>query len=221
MRRPVLVLGAGGHAAVVADALLAADTEILGFTDREAGLHGTHVCGFPVLGDDGVLSQHARETVLLANGIGTTGTAGEHARRTLQERLGHDGWEFVTVRHPTAVVSRFAIIDAGVQLLAGCVVQVGAKVGVGAIVNTSAVIEHGATIGAWTHVAPGAIVCGDVSVGVGCLIGAGAVLRQGLVVGDACVIGAGAVVIRDVPAGSVLVGVPARHLSARPTSAST
>lgn len=221
MPRPVLIVGAGGHAAVVADALLAAGAEVLGFTDRASGLHGQRICGLPVLGDDGVLSQHTPATVVLANGIGTVGASGDHGRRMLQERLGEAGWEFVAVRHPAATVSRFAIIDVGAQLLAGCVVQVGARVGVGAIVNTSAVIEHGVRIGAWTHIAPGAIVCGDVAVGVGCLIGAGAVVRQGLVIGDACVIAAGAVVIRDVPAGSVLVGVPARHQSARPHSART
>lgn len=44
----------------------------------------------------------------------------------------------------------------------------------------------------------------------GCYIGAGALLLPGVTVGERAVIGAGAVVTRDVPAGMIAVGVPAR-----------
>ena len=46
----------------------------------------------------------------------------------------------------------------------------------------------------------------------GATIGAGATIRQGLAIGEAAVVGAGAVVVKDVPAGAVVVGVPARVL---------
>lgn len=44
----------------------------------------------------------------------------------------------------------------------------------------------------------------------GCYLGAGAIVLPGVTVGERAVVGAGAVVTRDVPAGKVVVGAPAR-----------
>ena len=145
---PLIVIGSGGHAAVVADALLAAGETVLGFTDADASRHGQRLCGLPVLGDDSVLGGHAPASLQLVNGIGGTGVAaGKHLRIKVQRGLEAQGWHFVAVRHPSAIVSPFAHIGAGAQLLATCVVQAGAAVGDGCIVNTAAVVEHNVVLG--------------------------------------------------------------------------
>jgi sugar O-acyltransferase (sialic acid O-acetyltransferase NeuD family) len=207
---PILIIGAGGHAAVVADALLVAGEPVLGYTDPETAKHGSMVCGLPVLGDDAVLKSHAPSSLRLANGIG--GVRAEGARRAVQQRLEAEGWQFVQVRHPSCVVSPFASVDAGAQLLANCVVQAGARVGAGCIVNTAAVIEHDVVLGEFVHVAPGAVVCGNVHIGTGSHVGAGAVVRQGVRLGEHTLVGAGAVVVNDFAGGATLVGVPASSL---------
>ena len=43
-------------------------------------------------------------------------------------------------------------------------------------------------------------------------IGAGATIRQSINIGESAVVGMGAVVVKDVLAGSVVAGVPARRL---------
>lgn len=208
-KQPLIIVGAGGHAAVVADALLAAGEAVLGFTDADPALHGRTLCGLPVLGDDSALAAYAPQAVALVNGIGSIG--GEPLRREVQQRLAAQGWQFAAVRHPSALVSPFARLGTATQLLAGCIVQPGAGIGDGAIVNTAAVVEHDVLVGAWTHVAPRALLCGGVRVGAGSLVGAGAVIRQGLSLGAATLVGAGAVVVADFEAaGQRLVGVPAR-----------
>ncbi|MEJ6788923.1 NeuD/PglB/VioB family sugar acetyltransferase [Brevundimonas sp. BR2-1] len=207
--RSLVVVGAGGHGRVVADALLAQGRTVLGFADPGAkgasGLPGLDIIG----ADDSLDPQGGYD---LVNGIGGTGdSAGRDLRRRVQTRLEALGFRFAGVRHPTAFVSPHAVIAEGVQLMPGAMIQAGAVVGTGVIINTGAIIEHGCRIGAFTHCASGAILCGDVEVGEGSHIGAGAVIRQGVRLEAGVVVGAGAVVL-DAGAGEgILVGVPARR----------
>jgi sugar O-acyltransferase (sialic acid O-acetyltransferase NeuD family) len=209
MSQPVIIIGAGGHAAVVADALMVCGVEVIGFTDIDPRRHGVSHCGLPVLGnDEDVLSGYRPENILLANGIG--GIRSTELRCKAQMKLQQLGWRFTQVRHPSAVVSPRTQISEGTQLLAGSIVQVGAAIGPGSIVNTGAVIEHDCEIGGFVHAAPRALLCGDVKVGSGSHIGAGAVVRQGLRLGPNTLIGAGAVVVKDFVGNGMLIGTPAR-----------
>jgi sugar O-acyltransferase (sialic acid O-acetyltransferase NeuD family) len=210
---PVIIVGAGGHGVVLADALLAAGRSVLGFVEADPTRREDRPLGLAVLGDDGALARQNRARVCLVNGIGGTGrSAGAALRERVQARLERDGWVFSGVRHPSAIVSSSAVVAADAQLLAGCVVQPRARIGRAAIVNTRAVVEHDARLGDFVHVAPGAVLCGSVTVGAGTHIGAGATIRQGVTLGAGVLVGAGATVVADFDRG-VLVGVPARDRS--------
>jgi sugar O-acyltransferase (sialic acid O-acetyltransferase NeuD family) len=204
---PIIVIGAGGHASVVADALLACGVKVLGYTDNDSSIHGRLLHGIPILGSDEILEKHRRESVLLANGIGGTGTTS--LRRTVQERLESAGWRFAPVRHPSAVVSTFAQVDGTAQIFAGAIVQAGAHIHRGCLINTGAIVEHDVVLHPFVHVAPGAVLCGAVSVGAESHIGAGAVVRQLVRLGEHTMIGAGAVVVDDFRGAGTLLGVPA------------
>ena len=211
MSGQIIIIGAGGHAAVVADALLAMGHDVIGCTDANSLRHGERVCGAPVLGDDSELARYSVTSVRLANGLG--GTRGEPLRHQVQAHLQADGWRFCGVRHPTAVVSPFASVSADAQLMAGCIVQPGAVIGAGCIINTGAIVEHDAVIGEFVHVAPGAVVCGNASIGDYSHVGAGAVVLQGMKLGSRVIVGSGAVVVASHPGQATLVGVPARPRS--------
>jgi putative colanic acid biosynthesis acetyltransferase WcaB len=75
-----------------------------------------------------------------------------------------------------------------------------------AIIGSDVVLRHGVTIG---HAKSGGM-CPILEDGVE--VGAGAIILGGVTVGQGAVVGAGAVVTRDVPAGAIVVGNPARIL---------
>ncbi|NBB51066.1 sugar acetyltransferase [Rhizobium sp. CRIBSB] len=209
MSGPVIIVGAGGHGRVLADALLLSGRTVLGFVDADPALCGASRLGLPVLGSDADLQEGRWPEAVLVNGVG--GRPGARVRREVQERLEAGGRRFTGVIHPAAVVSAFADVDETAQVLARAVVQAGATVSHGSIVNTAAVVEHDGLLEPFVHLAPGAVLCGDVRIGAGSHIGAGAVVREGVRLGPGVVVGAGAVVLADHPGPGVLVGNPARE----------
>ena len=212
MSRPVILLGGGGHARVVAETVQAMGLSLLGFTDPRdtaAVLPGVERLG----GDEAVLARRPEE-VFLANGLGSTRST--DTRRRLFEDFAERGYAFARLTHPAAVVSPHATaLGRGVQILAGAVVGPGAALDDNVLVNTRAVVEHDARVGAHSHLAPGAVICGGCRIGTGVHVGAGAVVLQGLQVGDGAIIAAGAVVTADVEPLTLTAGVPARPKRSR------
>jgi UDP-hydrolysing UDP-N-acetyl-D-glucosamine 2-epimerase len=203
-------LGAGGHARVLIEiVLLVRPFELVGLLDADPGRRGQAVDGIPVLGGDELLARLRGEGVTGAF-VAFASLRDTGARSRAFALLREQGFESPVLVHPRAIVSPSATLGAGVAVLAGAVVGAGAKVGVNAIVNTAAVVEHDCRIGESAHVATGARLAGSVDVGAGAHVGIGAVVRQGIAIGERAIVGAGAVVVADVPAGSVVVGNPAR-----------
>lgn len=207
---PVNVLGAGGHAKVVINALQALGTNILGITDPNPETHGKIILGVTVLGGDDAVFEHAFDSVILVNGVGST-IVSDH-RKIIYQRFLDAGYTFRTVVHPSTVIGGDTEISGGSVVMAGVVIQPGCRIGANSIINTRASIDHDCVIGAHTHIAPGVVLGGEISVGEGCHIGAGATVVQSINIGDGALIAAGATVVSDVPTNGRVAGVPARDM---------
>lgn len=203
----VIVLGAGGHAAVIIEIIRAAGLlDIAGAIDPNP-LH-PDVLGVPVLGDDDHLPEIRRigiDKAVVALGDG-------RLRQRLAEKLVALGFALPPVVHPGAIVSPSAVIEAGVVVMPGAVINARARIHELAIVNTRAVIEHDDVIGPAAHVAPGVSLAGNVQVGERTMIGVGSVVRDRIRIGVDVMVGAGSVVVADIHDGMVVAGNPARPL---------
>lgn len=131
-------------------------------------------------------------------------------RRDLLARLTAAGIPVQTLIHPSAYVHATAKVGAGAILFPRCVLDTGAVVGTGALLNTGCVLAHDAVVGEGSFLGPGVTVAGFVHIGAECFIGVGTVIRDGLTLADRARTGAGAVVVKDVVAGDLVAGVPAR-----------
>jgi UDP-perosamine 4-acetyltransferase len=206
----VVIVGAGGHARSVIEALRTGSDELepVACTDPDPARIGTAVDGVPVIGDDQQLAALRSEGVDGAC-LGLGGVGDNEPRRRLFEHVRSLGFTLPPVLHGTSEVAASARLGPGTQVLAGAIVGAGVRAGANVIVNTGAILDHDCRIGDHVHVATGCALGGGVDVGTGAHVGIGACVLQAVAVGDRAVVGAGAVVIRDVPAGVVVVGCPA------------
>jgi UDP-perosamine 4-acetyltransferase len=210
MNLPLIVLGAGGHAKVLVDALLGAGRPVHGLTDADPAKAGSALLGVPVLGGDKEVLAFAPEAVRLVNGIGSVRVS--VLRRQLYDGFKSSGYFFERVVHASAIVAPDVVLAEGAQIMAGAVLQSGCHIGENAIINTRVAVDHDCVIGSHAHISPGVTLCGNVAIGEGSHIGAGATVIQGVRIGRNCMVAAGAVVIRDIPDGVTVAGLPAKEM---------
>lgn len=204
---PALLLwGASGHAAVVADVVRCQGRfDIAGLIDDLKPQKRTTLAG-EVVGSSQVLPEFLRggvQHILIA--IGDNAVRSRLAARALAL-----GFELATAIHPRATCAQGVVPGPGTVLMAGSVVNVGANLGSNVIINTCASVDHECQIGDGVHICPGTHLAGNVIVGDGTMIGIGSAVREGIRIGSHCIIGAGAAVVSDVPDHSLVVGVPGR-----------
>ena len=140
--RPLIILGAGGHARVMVALARAAGYSILGVCDPAFPVNDVSSWeGIEVLGNDSSLDNFEPDRVGLVLGIGQRATG--NLRESRYNALRAKGYEFPALVHPAAWVARGVALQDGVQIMAGAVVQPGCEIGENSIVNTRAGVDHG------------------------------------------------------------------------------
>ncbi len=210
-RRPLVLLGAGGHARVLLALARAAGHSIQGVCDPLLAANDVVSWeGLEVLGDDHALERLAPDSVDLILGVGKLVEGNE--REQLYSFWRARGYAFPALVHPTAWVAPSVVLSDGVQVMAGVLIQPGCNIGENSIINTRAIIDHDCRIGRDVHVAPGATLCGSVVVEFGAFIGAGATVIQGVRIGNNAVVGAGVTLVRDLESSATIVGAANRKI---------
>ncbi len=209
----LILLGAGGHASVVAESAVAAGWKILGYVANEP----TRETGCPAMNVPwlGPLDKPTSDGLRLISGSTKLHAAVGDARVREAWSARFPRERFATIVHPGAWISPSATVGPGSYVGAFAVINATASIGLATIINTAAIVEHGVKIGNWSHCAPRSTLAGLVEIGERVLIGAGAVVLPFVKVGGDAIVGAGSVVHRDVDAASTVAGTPARLLRAR------
>lgn len=199
------ILGAGGHARVVADA-----AEMLGWAEIslfDDAWPKTIKGPWPIVGSGQDLETRLAEFDGVIVAIGSNAV-----RLGKQRRLVQRGARIVSIIHPAAIVSRHAHLGLGSVVIAGAVINTGVETGHAVIINTAATIGHDCRLGAGVHISPGANLAGGVQIGDEAWIGVGSSVKELVSVGARSRVGAGAAVVASIADGTTVVGVPARPL---------
>lgn len=192
--KKVVVLGASGHAHVIADIIIACGDKVEAFLDDNTSIEG-------VFGSILEYEKYIDSEFII--GIGNA---------EIRKKLSDLPVKWYTAIHPSAVVSPKATIGEGTVVMPNAVINAGAVIGKHAIINTAAVVEHDNIISDYVHISVGAKIGGTVHVGESTWVGIGATVNNNMKICGGCIIGAGAVVVKDIVEVGTYIGIPAKKL---------
>lgn len=141
----------------------------------------------------------------------------ERIRELMTELTGHPVPESFRMFPPfTSDFGKHTRFGENVFLNSGCRFQDqgGIRIGDGCLIGHNAVIttlNHDVLPSRRADMHPAPVTIGD-----GVWFGANVTVLPGITIGDGAIVGAGAVVTNDIPAGAIVVGVPARQVGTVP-----
>ena len=203
MSKKVVIIGAGGHAKVIADIIIKSGDEVVGFLDDNIEKDTIVIDNYKVIGKtkDCLKLKEDKELYFII-AIGNN-----FIRKDISKTY---NLNYYTAIHPTAVIGMQVQIEKGTVIMANSCINSNTKIGKHCIINTGAIVEHDNIIEDYVHISPNATLCGTVTIREGTHIGAGSVIKNNVTITNNCIIGAGGVVVKNIEESGTYVGVPAK-----------
>jgi len=159
-----------------------------------------------ILGSPDSLEPRPSDGLVLAIGI-------RGVRRQVAERLAARGARFLSLVHPSAIVADTAVVGPGTVICPYAVVSDNVRLGRFVLVNYHASLGHDASAGDFTILSPYATLGGAARIEADVFLALHVAVGPGVTVGARSSVAAGTVALHDVPAESLVFGVPGRHVS--------
>ncbi len=205
----IVILGGGGLASEVADAVRALETDgglvCRALYDDDRRLKGRMLQGLEYAGTIQDYLDGDRPGAACVIGIGDNAV-----RERLAAELAAAGRTVRAVLHPTAVVSGTATVGPGCYIAAWAFVGPRVRLGRHVVVNVGTSIGHDAVVEDLVQLCPGVRVSGFCHIGRAAFLGSNAVVAPGKRVGAGARLSACSFAGRDIPSGTLASGVPAR-----------
>lgn len=206
MKRPLILIGGGGHCKSVIEVAESAGYEIKGILDMPDEVGKEVLPGHKVIGTDDEIPQYVEECDFII----TVGFIKNPALRIkLYNKVKAAGGRLATIIASTAHVSKYAELGEGTVIMHQAFVNAGAKIGDNCIINTFVNIEHDAEVGNQCHISTGTMVNGECKIGENCFIGSQSVCANCMEIASDIIVGAGSVVRKSIRVKGIYAGNPA------------
>lgn len=206
MKRPLILIGGGGHCKSVIEVAESAGYEIKGILDMPDEVGKEVLPGHKVIGTDDEIPQYVEECDFII----TVGFIKNPALRIkLYNKVKAAGGRLATIIASTAHVSKYAELGEGTVIMHHAFVNAGAKIGDNCIINTFVNIEHDAEVGNQCHISTGTMVNGECKIGKSCFIGSQSVCANCIEIASDIIVGAGSVVRKSIRVKGIYAGNPA------------
>ena len=206
MKRPLILIGGGGHCKSVIEVAESAGYEIKGILDMPDEVGKDVLPGHKVIGTDDDIPQYVEKCDFVI----TVGFIKNPALRIkLYNKVKAAGGRLATIIASTAHVSKYAELGEGTVIMHHAFVNAGAKIGDNCIINTFVNIEHDAEVGNQCHISTGTMVNGECKIGENCFIGSQSVCANCIEIASDIIVGAGSVVRKSIRVKGIYAGNPA------------
>lgn len=206
MKRPLILIGGGGHCKSVIEVAESVGYEIKGILDMPDEVGKEVLPGHKVIGTDDEIPQYVEECDFII----TVGFIKNPALRIkLYNKVNAAGGRLATIIASTAHVSKYAELGEGTVIMHHAFVNAGAKIGDNCIINTFVNIEHDAEVGNQCHISTGTMVNGECKIGENCFIGSQSVCANCIEIASDIIVGAGSVVRKSIRVKGIYAGNPA------------
>jgi len=197
-KRKIAIIGGGGHARVIIDALygmqqnpLFINNDIIGYFDDKVNSKYRKIDRIGAIED----IKNVDNDIFYICGIGDL-----EIRKKIINTLDKVKW--INVIHSSAIISKTVTLGQGIFINANAVINSQSIIKDHVIINTNSTIEHDVLIGENCHIAPGVTICGHVTINENSFIGSGTTIinknKEGfIIIGKNNFINAGSLILHS------------------------